>query len=120
MGRFRAHPIALVTVACLAWVLATALQPTGSDRLVSVAATTLLVSPFGALLWAHASRAKTWRDDAWLAFSSFLLAVASLFAVVVLGWFKPGWLGVLVLSALLWGLPWLGLLMTRREADDAA
>jgi len=117
MVPLRTHPIAIVTVACLAWVVAAALQTAGPDRLVSVAATALLVSPFGGLLWAHARRAKTWRDDAWLAFSAFLLAVASLMAVFVLAWFKPVWLGVVALSALLWSLPWAGLLMVGKEAD---
>ena len=100
-------------------MVAAAVQTPGVERLVSVAATALLVSPFGAVLWAHGRRAKTWRDDAWLAFCAFLLALATLFAIFVLAWFKPGWLGVLVLSAMLWCLPWLGLLMTGKKVGGA-
>lgn len=115
MGHIRTHPISLITVASLVWVVTTAIQMSGPDLLMHAAATAVLVSPLAILLWAHVRRARNWRHDLWLALCAVVIAGLCVVAAFLLAWFKPGWPGVWAFAGLLSGFASLCVLLVRPE-----
>lgn len=106
----RFHPTALVTFACLVLAFGSALQFANPLQWTHVVAIACMVSPLLVLLWGHHRLASTWRQHAWLAFCAAPLAYLSYFAAFLMGWFKPGWYGVAIFTALLLTLSGLSLL----------
>jgi hypothetical protein len=109
------HPTALITSACLALAFGSALQCSNPLQWVHVVATALMVSPLLLLLWSHHRLASTWRQHAWLAFCAVPLAYIAYFAAFLMAWFKPGWYGVIIFTAVLLALCGLSLLPLRRK-----
>lgn len=109
----RFHPTALVTFACLVLAFGSALQFANPLQWTHVVAVACIVSPLLLLLWGHHRLASAWRQHAWLALCALPLAYLSYFASFLMGWFKAGWFGVAIFTALLLTLGGLSLLPLR-------
>lgn len=55
-----------------------------------------LASPFAVLLFAHATIARTWRRNVYLAVGSVLFIVPWMFISFAMRWFQGGWPGIAV------------------------
>ncbi len=122
LGRIsvRINPIAVVTLGCLVWAFASCWRLIGSFQVTHVVAIALLVSPVALLLWAHLRIARSWGQDAWLAVCAILLSYLSFFASFLMGWFKPGWVGIAVFTAILYAVAAIcvaPLLLLRKRKD---
>jgi len=117
----RFHPLALVTAALLVLTFVVCIGFSAPARWAHVIATTLLVSPLILLFWAHLRIAISRGQNIWLVLCALALGFLSFFSAFLLAWFKPGWYGVFVFTAVLSALAGLCILPLRnRGPGDAA
>ena len=114
----RFHPAAVVTLTCFVLASTAALRFPSSLQWQHGVAIACFVSPLLLLLWAHLRLASTLGQQVWLAACSVPIAVATCIAVLLMGWFKPGWYGVAVFTALLFALAGATLLPLRRKKGE--